>query len=111
MKPNTLTITEILSGDTLFIPKTVFSRDDIYIASKFLFAAVFTDCLKSIAAEGRTAETIGQMMKKKLLEMTIPEIQFECFCNEVMASSARREVVSLINHTNIAACLRETEVR
>lgn len=39
-------ILKILSDDTIYIPKSVARRDDIYDASKTLFGVVFTDCVE-----------------------------------------------------------------
>ena len=39
-------ILKILSDDTIYTPKSVARRDDIYDASKTLFGVVFTDCVE-----------------------------------------------------------------
>lgn len=103
-------IVEILSKDAIFIPKAVLRHDDVYEASKLLFAVIFIDCLKQTVKGGRTAETINKMMKERIGSMTITEIQWECICAESMASVAKSEVLALINHTNIAECLRERKL-
>lgn len=102
-------IIRLLSADTIFIPKAILRRDDVYEVSKMLFAVVFTDCLKQTVQGGRTAETISKMMKECVRNMTVSEVQWQCICTEPMAVLAKKEVITLINHTNIAECLREKE--
>jgi hypothetical protein len=103
-------ITELMSKDTIFMPKAVLCRSDIYDESKLLFASVFTYALNKIAANGRDAETISDSMKNIVRNMTIGEVQYECVCTPCKAAIAKSEVLNLINHTNVAACLREREV-
>lgn len=105
-------ILKILSDDTIYIPKSVARRDDIYDASKTLFGVVFTDCVEDLQEYGSDidGETIGKMMKAYVMDMTISDIQCECLCSPSMASAARSETVMLINKTNLAECLRESRV-
>lgn len=105
-------ILKILSDDTIYIPKSVARRDDIYDASKTLFGVIFTDCVDDLRAYGSSidGETVGKMMKAYVMDMTIPDIQCECLCSPSMASAARSETVMLINKTNLAECLRESRV-
>lgn len=96
-------ILKILSDDTIYIPKSVARRDDIYDASKTLFGVIFTDCVDDLR-EYRSSidgETIGKMMKAYVMDMTIPDIQSECLCSPSMASAAR---------TDLSECLRERQV-
>lgn len=37
---------KIVEADTIFIPKSVALRNDVYDASKTLFGVVFTDCVE-----------------------------------------------------------------
>ena len=105
-------ILKILSDDTIYIPKSVARRDDIYDASKTLFGVVFTDCVEDLQEYGSDidGETIGKMMKAYVMDMTIPDIQSECLCSPSMASAARSETVMLINKTDLSECLRERQV-
>lgn len=105
-------ILKILSDDTIYIPKSVARRDDIYGASKTLFGVVFTDCVEDLQEYGSDidGETIGKMMKAYVMDMTIPDIQCECLCSPSMASAARSETVMLINKTDLSECLRERQV-
>ena len=45
-----------------------------------MFSIKFTDCLKSITENGRTADIVNQMMKVRPNELSITEICFDCFC-------------------------------
>lgn len=105
-------ILKILSDDTIYIPKSVARRDDIYDASKTLFGVVFTDCVEDLQEYGSDidGETVGKMMKAYVMDMTIPDIQCECLCSPPMASAARSETVMLINKTDLSECLRERQV-
>jgi len=105
-------ILKILSDDTIYIPKSVARRDDIYDASKTLFGVIFTDCVDDLRAYGSSidGETVGKMMKAYVMDMTIPDIQCECLCSPSMASAARSETVMLINKINLLECLRESQV-
>ncbi len=105
-------ILKILSDDTIYIPKSVARRDDIYDASKTLFGVVFTDCVEELQEYGKVidGETIGKMMKAYVMDMTIPDIQSECLCSPSRASAARSETVVLINKTDLSECLRERQV-
>lgn len=103
---------KVIEADTIYIPKSVARRDDIYDASKNLFGVIFTDCVDDLRAY-RTSidgETIGKMMKAYVMDMTIPDIQCECLCSQSMASAARSETVMLINKTDLSECLRERQV-
>lgn len=105
-------IFKILSDDTIYIPKSVARRDDIYDASKTLFGVIFTDCVDDLREYGSSidGETVGKMMKAYVMDMSISDIQCECLCSPSMASAARSETVMLINKTNLAECLRESRV-
>ena len=105
-------ILKILSDDTIYIPKSVARRDDIYDASKTLFGVVFTDCVEDLQEYGSDidGERVGKMMKAYVMDMTIPDIQCECLCSPTMASAARSETVMLINKTDLSECLRERQV-
>ena len=105
-------IFKILSDDTIYIPKSVARRDDIYDASKTLFGVIFTDCVDDLRAYGSSidGETVGKMMKAYVMDMTISDIQCECLCSPSMASAARSETVVLINKTDLSECLRERQV-
>ena len=105
-------ILKILSDDTIYIPKSVARRDDIYDASKTLVGVIFTDCIDDLRAYGSSidGETVGKMMKAYVMDMTIPDIQCECQCSPSMASAARSETVMLINKTDLSECLRERQV-
>ena len=105
-------ILKILSDDTIYIPKSVARRDDIYDASKTLFGVIFTDCIDDLRAYGSSivGETVSKMMKAYVMDMTIPDIQSECLCSPSMASAARSETVMLINKTDLSECLRERQV-
>lgn len=105
-------ILKILSDDTIYIPKSVARRDDIYDASKTLFGVVFTDCVEDLQEYGSDidGERVGKMMKAYVMDMTIPDIQCECLCSPTMASAARIETVMLINKTDLSECLRERQV-
>ena len=100
-------IIEIMSRDMIYIPKVVMKREDVYEESKMMFSIIFTDCLKSIAENGRTADTVNQMMKVRLNEMSTAEICFDCFCSRNKAALVRQETLYLINHINLAECIRE----
>ena len=103
---------KIVEADTIFIPKSVAQRNDVYDASKTLFGVVFTDCVEDLRAYGSVidGDTVGKMMKDYVMDMTIEDIQIECMCSSVMASAARSETVMLINKTNLIECLRERQV-
>ena len=105
-------ILKILSDDTIYIPKSVAQRSDVYDASKTLFGVVFTDCVEDLQEYGSDidGETIGKMMKAYVMDMTISDIQCECLCSPSMASAARSETVMLINKTDLSECLRERQV-
>lgn len=105
-------ILKILSDDTIYIPKSVARRDDIYDASKTLFGVIFTDCVDDLRAYGSdiNGETVGKMMKAYVMDMSISDIQCECLCSPSMASAARSETVMLINKTDLSECLRERQV-
>lgn len=105
-------IFKILSDDTIYIPKSVAQRDDIYGASRTLFGVVFTDCVEDLQEYGSDidGETVGKMMKAYVMDMTISDIQCECLCSPSMASAARSETVMLINKTDLSECLRERQV-
>lgn len=105
-------ILKILSDDTIYIPKSVARRDDIYDASKTLFGVIFTDCVDDLRAYGSdiNGETVGKMMKAYVMDMSISDIQCECLCSQSMASAARSETVMLINKTDLSECLRERQV-
>ena len=105
-------ILKILSDDTIYIPKSVARRDDIYDASKTLFGVVFIDCVEDLQEyeSDIDGETVGKMMKAYVMDMTIPDIQCECLCSPSMASAARSETVMLINKTDLSECLRERQV-
>ena len=100
-------IIEIMKQDMVYIPKAVMKREDVYEESKMMFSIIFTDCLKSIAENGRTATTVNQMMKVRLNELSIPEICFECFCSRSKAGVVRKETLHLINNVSLADCIRE----
>lgn len=78
---------KVIEADTIYIPKSVARRDDIYDASKALFGVIFTDCVDNLRAYGSSidGETIGKMMKAYVMDMTIPDIQCECLCSPSMA--------------------------
>lgn len=103
---------KLIEADTIYIPKSVARRDDIYDASKTLFGVIFTDCVDDLRAYRSSidGETIGKMMKAYVMDMTIPDIQCECLCSSSMASAARSETVMLINKTDLSECLRERQV-
>ena len=102
----------LIEADTIYIPKSVAQRSDVYDVSKTLFGVIFTDCVDDLRAYGSSidGETVGKMMKAYVMDMTIPDIQCECLCSPSMASAARSETVMLINKTNLAECLRESRV-
>lgn len=103
---------KLIEADTIYIPKSVARRNDIYDASKTLFGVIFTDCVDDLRAYGSSidGETVGKMMKAYVMDMTIPDIQSECLCSPTMASAARSETVMLINKTDLSECLRERQV-
>ena len=103
---------KLIEADTIYIPKSVARRNDIYDASKTLFGVIFTDCVDDLRAYGSSidGETIGKMMKAYVMDMTIPDIQCECLCSPSMASAARSETVMLINKIDLSECLRERQV-
>ena len=97
-------IIEIMSRDMIYIPKAVMKREDVYEESKMMFSIIFTDCLKSIAENGRTADTVNQMMKVRLNELSIAEICFDCFCSKSKAGVVRKETLHLIQSPCVLAC-------
>lgn len=101
-------ILKILCDDTIYIPKSVAQRSDVYDVSKTLFGVVFTDCVEDLQEYGSDidGETVGKMMKAYVMDMTISDIQCECLCSPSMASAARSETVMLINKANLLECLR-----
>ena len=103
---------KIVEADTIYIPKSVAQRNDVYDASRTLFGVVFTDCVEDLHEYGRVidGDTVGKMMKDYVMDMTIEDIQIECMCSSAMASAARSENVMLINKTNLLECLRERQV-
>lgn len=105
-------ILKILSDNTIYIPKSVARRDDIYDASKTLFGVIFTDCVDDLWAYGTSidGEIVGKMMKAYVMDMTLADIQLECLCSPTMASAARSETVMLVNKTDLSECLRERQV-
>ena len=104
-------ILKVIEADTIYIPKSVARRDDIYDASKTLFGVVFTDCVDDLQTYGSDidGEKIGKIMKAYVMDMTIPDIQCKCLCSPSMASAARSETVMLINKTDLSECLRERQ--
>lgn len=100
-------IIEIMKQDMVYIPKNVMSRTDVYDESKMMFSILFTDCLKNIAENGRTATTVNQMMKTRLNELSAVEICFDCFCSKSKAGVVRKETLHLINNVSLADCIRE----
>lgn len=102
----------VIEADTIYIPKSVAQRSDVYDVSKTLFGVIFTDCVDDLRAYGSSidGETVGKMMKAYVMDMTIPDIQCECLCSPTMASAARSETVMLINKTDLSECLRERQV-
>ena len=105
-------ILKILSDDTIYIPKSVAQRSDVYDVSKTLFGVIFTDCVDDLRAYGSSidGDTVGKMMKDYVMDMTIEDIQIECTCSSAMASAARSEAVMLINKIDLSECLRERQV-
>lgn len=105
-------ILEKVSTDTIIIPRSVAFRNDIYEESKTLFGVLFTECLNDLREDGYTIDgkTVGKLMKEYLMDMSVPEIQYECLCSSAMASAVRNETVMLINKTDLSACLRESRV-
>ena len=103
---------KLIEADTIYIPKSVARRDDIYGASKTLFGVVFTDCVEDLQEYGSDidGETVSKMMKAYVMDMSISDIQCECLCSPAMASAARSETVMLINKTDLSECLRERQV-
>ena len=103
---------KVIEADTIYIPKSVAQRNDVYDASKTLFGVVFTDCVENLQEYGSVSDgdTVGKMMKDYVMDMTIEDIQIECTCSSAMASAARSETVMLINKTNLLECLRESRV-
>ena len=65
-------ILKILSDDTIYIPKSVAQRSDVYDVSKTLFGVIFTDCVDDLRAYGSSigGETVGKMMKAYVMDMT-----------------------------------------
>lgn len=105
-------ILKILSDNTIYIPKSVAQRSDVYDVSKSLFGVIFTDCVDNLRAYGSSidGETVGKMMKAYVMDMSISDIQCECLCSPSMASAARSETVMLINKTDLSECLRERQL-
>lgn len=103
---------KLIDADTIYIPKSVAKRSDVYEASKTLFGVIFTDCVDDLRAYGSDidGETVGKMMKAYVMDMSISDIQCECLCSPSMASAARSETVMLINKTDLSECLRERQV-
>lgn len=103
---------KIVEVDTIYIPRSVALRNDVYEESKTLFGVVFTDCVEDLQEYGSVidGDTVGKMMKDYVMDMTIEDIQIECMCSSAMASAARSETVMLINRTNLLECLRERQV-
>ena len=103
-------ILKILSDNTVYIPKSVAQRSDVYDVSKSLFGVIFTDCVDNLRAYGSSidGETVGKMMKAYVMDMSISDIQCECLCSP--ASAARSETVMLINKTDLSECLRERQL-
>lgn len=103
---------KVIEADTIYIPKSVAQRNDVYDASKTLFGVVFTDCVENLQEYGSVidGDTVGKMMKDYVMDMTISDIQCECLCSPSMASAARSETVMLINKTDLSECLRERQV-
>ena len=105
-------ILKILSDNTVYIPKSVAQRSDVYDVSKSLYGVIFTDCVDNLRAYGSSidGETVGKMMKAYVMDMSISDIQCECLCSPSMASAARSETVMLINKTDLSECLRERQL-
>ena len=105
-------ILKILSDNTVYIPKSVAQRSDVYDVSKSLFGVIFTDCVDNLRAYRSSidGETVGKMMKAYVMDMSISDIQCECLCSPSMASAARSETVMLINKTDLSECLRERQL-
>ncbi len=103
---------EKVSADTIIIPRSVAFRSDIYEESKTLFGVLFTECLNDLKEDGYTIDgkTVGKLMKEYLMDMSDPEIRYECLCSSAMASAVRSETAMLINKTDLSACLRESRV-
>lgn len=103
---------KIIDADTIYIPKSVAQRNDVYDASKTLFGVVFTDCVEDLQEYGSVidGDTVGKMMKDYVMDMSIGDIQCECLCSPSIASAAKSETFMLINKTNLMECLRESRV-
>lgn len=103
---------EKISADTIIIPRSVVFRNDIYEESKTLFGMLFTECLNDLREYGYTIDgkTVGKLMKEYLMDMSIPEIRYECLCSSAKALAVKSETVMLINKTDLSACLRESRV-
>ena len=103
---------KIIEADTIYIPRSVALRNDVYEESKTLFGVVFTYCIDDLRTHGCNidGQTVGKLMKDYVMDMTIEDIQIECMCSSAMASAARSETVMLINKTNLLECLRERQV-
>ena len=99
---------KLIEADTIYIPKSVAQRSDVYDVSKTLFGVIFTDCVDNLRAYGSSID--GETMKAYVMDMTISDIQCECLCSPSMASAARSETVMLINKTDLSECLRERQV-
>ena len=63
---------KVIEADTIYIPKSVARRDDIYDASKTLFGVIFTDCVDDLREYGSSidGETVGKMMGHMRIETT-----------------------------------------
>ncbi len=103
---------KIVEADTIYIPRSVALRNDVYEESKTLFGVVFTDCVEDLQEYGSIidGQTVGKLMKDYVMALTIEDIQIECMCSSAKASAARSETVMLINKTNLLECLRERQV-
>ena len=98
-------IIEILNKDLIFIPKAVMVREDVYEESKMMFSVIFTECLHNFSQD--SGIVISRAMKERLYAMTDTEIQLDSFCTKSKVEIVKSEVLHLINHTNIASCVRE----
>ena len=97
-------ILKILSDNTVYIPKSVAQRSDVYDVSKSLFGVIFTDCVDNLRAYGSSidGETVGKMMKAYVMDMSISDIQCECLCSPSIASAARIQTEMIINNTDLS---------
>lgn len=88
-KNDLTSMVNMLMQDSIFIPKTLMFREDISEDTKIIFSTVLTNSL---------ATNINGF-KSNIKSLQISDIQNECCCNIKTAKKIKKELLSLLPHT------------